>query len=82
MTHDQEHLTHDELVERVNVILAPIELQFSYVRPAPRRALVLSRQPRFDDDRSDAELSSLIRGALNSEANVAEATKNLDIVLK
>ncbi|HEV3089325.1 MAG TPA: hypothetical protein VGX96_19120 [Candidatus Elarobacter sp.] len=67
----------------IDVALAPIDLRFARVRPRPERSvLVLSRQPGFDEAKSDAELVTLIRSRLNVSPAVAEATKNLDITLK
>jgi hypothetical protein len=76
-------MTHDQLVDMMNVALAPIDLRFAKIRPrAERSVLVLSRQPGFDEAKSDEELATLIRTRLNAEPVIAEATKNLDITLK
>ena len=78
-------LTHDRLVEMTNAALAPINLRFRTIRPRgdrDRSVLVLSRQPGFDEAKSDAELVTLIRSRLNATPAVAEATKDLDITLK
>ncbi len=78
-------MTHDRLVEMMNVALAPINLRFRKIRPrrdGDRSVLVLSRQPGFDEAKSDAELATLIRSRLNATPVIAEATKNLDITLK
>jgi hypothetical protein len=76
-------MRHDQLVDMMNVALAPIDLRFAKIRPrAGRSVLVLSRQPGFDEAKSDEELATLVRSRLNAEPVIAEATKNLDITLK
>jgi hypothetical protein len=78
-----DDMTHRQLVQKINEVLAPIDLRFLGIRPNPRRAvLLLSPQPGFDETKSDADLSILIRSRLNAEPNVAEAVRDLDIVLK
>jgi len=74
--------THDQLVEMMNVALTPLNLRFARISPyRVPSVLLLSRQPGFDEAKSDVELAMLIRSRLNAQPELAEAIKNLDISL-
>jgi len=75
-------MTHEQLVDMMNAELAPINLRFERISPyRVPSVLLLSRQPGFDEAKSDAELATLIRSRLNVQPALAEAIKNLDISL-
>jgi len=75
-------MTHRELVAEINQVLEPIDLKFEKVRPeGTQSVMLLSRGPRFDDNRSDSDLVTLIRKRLDEKPQVAEAVKDLAISL-
>ena len=75
-------MTHAQLVDVMNAALAPINLRFERISPyRVPSVLLLSRQPGFDEAKSDVELATLIRSRLSAQPALAEAIKNLDISL-